>query len=80
MKCNWCEDDGLLEPYHDTEWGISCHSDKMLNEYLTLECMSARLSWMLMLRKREIFRACFAEFDYKTDAAFAEGGINKAME
>ena len=33
-----------------------------------------------MLRKREIFRACFAEFDYKTDAAFAEGGINKAME
>lgn len=53
-KCEWCRDGGLLEKYHDTEWGIPCHNDRMLFEYLMLEAMSAGLSWMLMLRKREI--------------------------
>lgn len=80
MKCNWCEDGGLLERYHDTEWGIPYHSDKMLFEYLMLECMSAGLSWMLMLRKRDIFKACFADFDYKKVAAFTEEDVNKALE
>ena len=79
-KCQWCQDGGLLEHYHDTEWGIPCHSEKLLFEYLMLESMSCGLSWNLMLQKREIFHACFAAFDYKKIAEFTETDINKAME
>ena len=80
MKCQWCQDGGLLEKYHDTEWGVPCHSEKMLFEYLMLEAMSCGLSWMLMLQKREIFHACFADFDYKKVAKFTDADINRAME
>ena len=79
-KCQWCQDSGLLEHYHDTEWGIPCHSEKLLFEYLMLESMSCGLSWNLMLQKREIFHACFADFDYKKVAEFTEADINAAME
>ena len=79
-KCQWCQDNGLLEHYHDTEWGIPCHADRLLFEYLTLESMSCGLSWLLMLQKREIFRDCFADFDYKKVAEFTETDINRAME
>ena len=79
-KCQWCQDGGLLEHYQDTEWGIPCHSEKLLFEYLMLESMSCGLSWNLMLQKREIFHACFAAFDYKKIAEFTETDINKAME
>ena len=79
-KCGWCQDGGLLEHYHDTEWGIPCHSEKLLFEYLMLESLSCGLSWNLMLQKREIFHACFADFDYKIVAEFTEAEINKAME
>ncbi|MBQ7239316.1 MAG: DNA-3-methyladenine glycosylase I [Bacteroidales bacterium] len=79
-KCQWCQDNGLLEHYHDTEWGIPCHADRMLFEYLTLEAMSCGLSWLLMLQKREIFRDCFGDFDYKKVAEFTESDINRAMK
>ena len=80
MKCIWFEDGGLLEHYHNTEWGIPCHSDRLQFEYLMLECMSAGLSWSLMLQKRQIFKACFADFDYKKVAVFTEEDVTKAME
>lgn len=79
-KCKWCQDGGLLEHYHDTEWGIPCHTDRKLFEYLLMEAMSCGLSWMLMLQKREIFRACFADFDYEKVAAYTEADISRAME
>ena len=79
-KCQWCQDGGLLEHYHDTEWGIPCHDDKRLFEYLMLESMSCGLCWNLMLQKREIFHACFADFDYKKVAEYTEADINAAME
>ena len=78
-KCSWCQDGGKLEAYHDTEWGIPCHDDKLLFEYLMLEAMSCGLSWNLMLQKREIFHACFADFDYKKVAEFTETDIDRAM-
>ncbi len=80
MKCQWFLDAGMLEHYHDEEWGIPCHDDKKLYEYLMLECMSAGLSWTLMLRKREIFRACFSDFDYLKVAAFTEEDVTRIME
>ena len=60
--------------------GIPCHSDRKLFEYLLLEAMSAGLSWKLMFQKREIFRACFVDFDYNKVAGFTDSDINAAME
>lgn len=79
-KCRWCQDKGWLEHYHDTEWGIPCHDEQLLFEYLMLEAMSCGLSWRLMLQKRAIFRACFADFDYQKVARFTEADIHRAME
>ena len=56
--------------YHDTEWGIPVHDDYHMFEHLFLECMQCGLSWDLMLKKREIFRSCFAGFDFAVENQF----------
>lgn len=79
-KCDWCRDGGIMEHYHDTEWGIPCHNDKMLYEYLMMECMSAGLSWKLMLQKRAIFKSCFADFDFTKVAAFTDADVEQILQ
>ena len=78
-KCQWFADDPLLERYHDEEWGVPCHDDRRLFEYLMPECLSCGLSWRLMLLKRDIFRACFADFDYARVAAFGPAEVESAL-
>lgn len=78
-KCPWFEDGGLLERYHDEEWGQPCHDDRLLYEYLMLECLSAGLSWKLMLQKRSVFRECLAGFDFERLASFDETDIAAAL-
>jgi DNA-3-methyladenine glycosylase I len=52
-------DDPLLKEYHDTEWGVPVHDDRLLFEFLVLEGAQAGLSWATVLRKRENFRRAF---------------------
>lgn len=78
-KCVWCQDNGLLETYHDHEWGVPCHDEHMLYEYLMLEALSAGLSWQLMLSKRAIFRACFADFEVSRVANFNSEDVERIM-
>ncbi|MCH4148239.1 MAG: DNA-3-methyladenine glycosylase I [Prevotella sp.] len=78
-KCWWCKSDPLLEKYHDTEWGVPVHNDTLHFEYLLMESMSCGLSWTLMLRKREVFRACFAAFDYHKIALFNDSDIERII-
>jgi DNA-3-methyladenine glycosylase I len=56
--------------YHDTEWGVPVHDDRVLFEFLTLEGAQAGLSWSTILRKRENYRRAFAAFDPKKVARF----------
>ena len=56
--------------YHDTEWGVPVHDDRVLFEFLTLEGAQAGLSWLTVLRKREAYRAAFADFDVERVARF----------
>lgn len=79
-KCAWCKDGGLNEKYHDTEWGIPIHDDRKQFEFLMLEAMQCGLSWTLMLKKREIFRKCFDNFDYGKIAEYGEDKIKSIME
>lgn len=80
VKCQWCRDGGIVERYHDEEWGIACHDDRMLYEYLMLEAMSCGLSWNLILKKRDILRACFDDFDFYKVATYDGNHVKSIME
>ena len=69
-RCPWPSDDPLMIEYHDTEWGMPLHDDKMIFEFLILEGMQAGLSWSTILHKRENFRKAFAGFDVEKVARF----------
>ena len=68
-----------MREYHDTEWGVPVHDDRVMFEHLMLEVMQCGLSWALMLQKREIFRACFAHFDYEKVATFDEAAVARIL-
>ncbi|MCZ6486724.1 MAG: DNA-3-methyladenine glycosylase I [Gammaproteobacteria bacterium] len=63
IRCWWCGDDELYRQYHDCEWGVPVHDDRLLFEFLCLEGAQAGLSWITILRKRENYRRLFDQFD-----------------
>jgi DNA-3-methyladenine glycosylase I len=65
--------------YHDEEWGVPVHDDRKQFEFLMLEVMQCGLNWNMMIEKREIFRECFAGFDYDAVAAFGEVDIERIL-
>jgi DNA-3-methyladenine glycosylase I len=73
-RCWWAaggpRPDPLMVAYHDTEWGVPVGDDRELFERLALESFQAGLSWSTILRKRDAFRAAFADFDPQHVAAF----------
>src|SRR5216683_3283879 len=64
IRCGWATND-LAIRYHDREWGVPQHDDRVLFEFLVLEGAQAGLSWDTILRKRENYRAAFDDFDLK---------------
>jgi len=74
-RCAWALLDPLLLEYHDKEWGVPVHQDKLLFEFLTLEGAQAGLSWLTILRKRENYRKAFEGFDPSKVARFNEKRI-----
>ena len=63
--CVWPGTDPLYLAYHDTEWGVPVHDDRLLFEMLILEGAQAGLSWSTILKKRENYRRAFDNFDAK---------------
>jgi DNA-3-methyladenine glycosylase I len=61
-RCAWPQSSLSIE-YHDREWGVPVHDDRVLFEFLTLEGAQAGLSWETILKKREGYHAAFANFD-----------------
>jgi len=78
-RCAWANSDRLMAQYHDTEWGIPIRDARLLWETLMLEGFQAGLSWHVILRKREAFRAAFAGFDPIKVAAFGEADIARLL-
>jgi DNA-3-methyladenine glycosylase I len=62
-RCHWAGDDPLMLEYHDEQWGVPVHDDRILFEMLILEGAQAGLSWMTVLRKRENYRRALSGFD-----------------
>jgi DNA-3-methyladenine glycosylase I len=69
IRCAWATREPSIA-YHDTEWGVPQHDDRMLFELLILEGAQAGLSWETVLRKRAGYRAAFAGFEPAAVAAF----------
>jgi DNA-3-methyladenine glycosylase I len=78
-RCAWAESTPLMTRYHDTEWGVPVHDDRLLFELLTLEGAQAGLSWSTILNKRESYRVAFANFDPRKVARFDRRRITALM-
>ncbi|QXE88996.1 DNA-3-methyladenine glycosylase I [Geomonas subterranea] len=78
-RCGWAGNDPLYCAYHDLEWGVPVHDDRLLFEFLTLEGAQAGLSWITILRKREGYRRAFACFDPEVVARFSEADLARLM-
>lgn len=74
-RCAWTGSDPLYCDYHDREWGVPVHDERLLFEFLILEGAQAGLSWITILRKREAYRAAFAGFDPELVARFDDASI-----
>ena len=68
-RCDWARTD-LSILYHDQEWGVPQHDDRVLFEFLILEGAQAGLSWETILRKRENYRRAFDHFDPRKIAKY----------
>jgi DNA-3-methyladenine glycosylase I len=79
QRCGWAEGDPLMLDYHDREWGVPVHDDRLLFEFLTLEGAQAGLSWMTILRKREAYREAFKDFDPAAVARFRETTVDRLL-
>lgn len=78
QRCGWAATE-LDCDYHDREWGVPVHDDRLLFELLILEGAQAELSWQAILRTRANYRAAFAHFDPHVVARFDQQKINELL-
>ncbi len=80
-RCQWVE--GAFQAYldyHDNEWGVPVHDDKVLFEFLTLEGAQAGLSWSTILKKRQGYAEAFANWDFEKVAGYDEQRIMDLLQ
>ena len=70
-RCHWAQSEPNTN-YHDTEWGVPQHDDRVLFEFIILEGAQAGLSWTTILNKRENYRRAFDGFDAKKIAKYGD--------
>jgi DNA-3-methyladenine glycosylase I len=78
-RCGWAVSP-LMTEYHDREWGVPVHDDRVFFEFLTLEGAQAGLSWEIILRKREAYREAFGGFDPARVARFTPARLEKLLK
>ena len=78
-KCSWALSSPLEERYHDLEWGVPVHDDRLLFEFLILEGAQAGLSWVTILKKREKYRKVFDNFQPGIIARYDDDKINSLL-
>ena len=78
-RCNWCLSSELYIKYHDTDWWVEKHDDRLLFEMLILEWAQAGLSWITILKRRETYNIAFDNFDVEKVSKYDEKKIEKLM-
>ena len=77
-RCPWPANDPLMIQYHDQEWGVPVHNDRLWMEHIILDAFQAGLSWRTILHKREGFRKIFHNFEPLRVARMTERQIEAA--
>lgn len=80
IRCPWCLSFEQYKRYHDEEWGMPVHDDRIHFEFLILEGAQAGLSWATILKRREGYRKVFANFDAEKVARFTEKKLEKILK
>lgn len=75
----WAATDAMMRQYYDSEWGMPVRDEAGLFERLSLEAFQSGLSWAIVLRKREAFRAAFAGFDPEAVAEFGDADVDRLL-
>lgn len=78
-RCAWAGGSPAMAAYHDTEWGVPVHDERILFEFLILEGAQAGLSWSTILNKRENYRKAFSRFDAKKIARYDDSDVVRLM-
>lgn len=78
-RCGWATNERLIA-YHDAEWGVPVHEDRRHYEFLVLDGVQAGLSWDLVLRRREGYRAAFDGFDPAIVARYGPRKIEQLLQ
>ena len=78
MRCGWARNE-LAIRYHDEEWGVPVHDDRLWFEFITLEGAQAGLSWDTILRKREAYRSAFKGFEPARVAKFGDRDVARLL-
>ncbi|TSA14975.1 MAG: DNA-3-methyladenine glycosylase I [Betaproteobacteria bacterium] len=79
QRCPWCLASDAYMAYHDNEWGVPVHDDRMLFELLILEGAQAGLSWLTILNKRENYRRAFDNFDARKIARYSDQHVDRLL-
>jgi len=79
-RCEWAGTDPLYVRYHDEEWGVPVHDDRLLFEFLILEGAQAGLAWITILRKREGYREAFDGFDPERIARYDRRKVERLLK
>ena len=77
-RCAWARTDSMIA-YHDKEWGVPLHDDRLLFEFLILEGAQAGLSWSTVLNKRDNYRRAFNQFDARKIAKYEASKVEKLL-
>ncbi|WP_368735697.1 DNA-3-methyladenine glycosylase I, partial [Pseudomonas sp. 100_A] len=78
-RCPWASRPGVMQDYHDTEWGVPVRGERGMFERLSLEGFQAGLSWLTILNKRDRFRDVFHDFDVDQVAAMTDEDLDVLM-
>jgi DNA-3-methyladenine glycosylase I len=78
-RCDWCGNDPIYIAYHDDEWGVPVHDDRLLFEFLILEGAQAGLSWLTILKKRDHYRKAFHSFDFQRIARYTKADVKRLL-
>lgn len=78
-RCFWATSTPDYADYHDDEWGVAVRDDRGIFERLSLEAFQSGLSWLTILRKREAFRAAFANFEPEAVARFGARDVSRLL-
>lgn len=78
-RCEWCGSEPIYVEYHDNEWGVPVHADRLHFELIILEGAQAGLSWITILKRRDTYRKVFDNFDVLKVSKYSEKKIEKLL-